>query len=52
MVDTEKEDMNAHQPPETDINGHYYTSLGITLFQMVDQNVCRERSIIAGYGAR
>jgi len=27
------------QPPEEDVKGDYYTTLGITLFQMVEQNV-------------
>ena len=26
-------------PPEADVKGAYYTTIGITLFQMVDQNV-------------
>lgn len=39
MVDTEREEMSALQPPEVDINDQYYTTVGITLFQMVDQNV-------------
>lgn len=39
MVETEREEMIAMQPPELDIDDQYYTSVGITLFQMVDQNV-------------
>ena len=39
MVETEREEMLAMQPPEVDINDQYYTTVGITLFQMVDQNV-------------
>ena len=39
MVETEVEDMKAFQPPEVDMDNHYYTTVGITLFQMVEQNV-------------
>ncbi len=39
MVETEREEMLGMQPPEMDINDQYYTTVGITLFQMVDQNV-------------
>lgn len=42
MVETEQEDMCAVQPPEVDINDQYYTTVGITLFQMVDQNVSHQ----------
>ena len=38
MVETEKEEMSATHPPEVDINDHFYTTVGITLFQMIDQN--------------
>ena len=41
MVETEKEEMVSMQPPEVDINDQFYTTVGITLFQMVDQNVRR-----------
>ena len=34
------QDWDSTQPPEADVNGAYYTTLGITLFQMVEQNVC------------
>ena len=39
MLETEKEDWYEQQPPEEDINGAYYSTIGITLFQMIDQNV-------------
>ncbi len=39
MVEAEQEEMHIPHPPETDIDAHYYTTVGITLFQMVDQNV-------------
>ena len=34
------QDWDSTQPPEADVKGAYYTTLGITLFQMVEQNVC------------
>ena len=39
MVEAEREEMSDMNPPEVDIDDHYYTTVGITLFQMVDQNV-------------
>ena len=39
MVEAEREEMSEMNPPEVDIEDHYYTTVGITLFQMVDQNV-------------
>ena len=39
MVEAEREDWDSTSPPETDMDGAYFTSVGITLFQMVDQNV-------------
>lgn len=39
MVEQEKIDMFGFQSPETDMDDHYYTTVGITLFQMMDQNV-------------
>ena len=40
MLDAEKEEWDGMQPPEQDVGGAYYTTLGITLFQMIEQNVC------------
>ena len=40
MLDAEKDEWNEMQPPEQDVEGAYYTTVGITLFQMIDQNVC------------
>jgi len=39
ILETEKEDWDSMQPPEEDVKGAYYTTLGITLFQMVEQNI-------------
>ena len=40
MLEAEKDEWNEMQPPEQDVDGAYYTTVGITLFQMIDQNVC------------
>lgn len=39
MLDAEKEEWSDMQPPEQDVDGAYYTTIGITLFQMIEQNV-------------
>ena len=39
MSDTEKTDIFGFSAPDMDIDDHYYTTIGITLFQMVDENV-------------
>ena len=39
MLDAEKDEWNEMNPPEQDVDGAYYTTIGITLFQMIDQNV-------------
>ncbi len=39
MVETEREDWDSTTPPDADVDGAYYTTVGITLFQMIDQNV-------------
>ena len=41
MLDAEKDEWNEMQPPEQDVDGAYYTTIGITLFQMIEQNVSR-----------
>ena len=41
MLEAEKDEWNEMQPPEQDVEGAYYTTIGITLFRMIDQNVCR-----------
>ena len=40
MLEAEKDEWNEMQPPEQEVEGAYYTTIGITLFQMIDQNVC------------
>ena len=42
MLEAEKDEWDGVQPPEQDANGAYYTTVGITLFQMVEQNVSNE----------
>ena len=39
MVETEREDWDSMVPPEADVDGKYYTTIGITLYQMIEQNV-------------
>ncbi|XP_064405775.1 exocyst complex component 3-like isoform X2 [Halichondria panicea] len=39
MVETEREDWDSTTPPDADVDGAYYTTVGITLFQMIDQNI-------------
>ncbi len=39
MAESEKADIFGPHDPETDMDDHFYTSIGITLFQMVDENV-------------
>ena len=39
MLETEREDWDSTTPPDADVDGAFYTTLGITLFQMIDQNV-------------
>lgn len=41
MLEVEKDIWNEVQPPEQDSNGAYYTTVGIALFQMIEQNVSR-----------
>ena len=41
MLEAEKDVWNEMQPPEQDADGAYYTTVGITLFQMIEQNVSR-----------
>ena len=48
MVETEGVEICGFQGPETDMDNHYYTMVGITLFQMVDQNVCKRRVEVGG----
>lgn len=48
MLETEVEDWISMVPPEADVKGAYYTTIGITLFQMVDQNI----SALAPLGLR
>ena len=45
MLEAEKDEWNEMQPPEQDVDGAYYTTIGITLFQMIDQNVCNLHNI-------
>ena len=40
MIETEREDWDSMNPPDADVDGGYYTTVGITLFQMIQQNVC------------
>ena len=46
MLEAEKDEMDGMQSPEQDADGAYYTTVGITLFQMIDQNVCTYMYII------
>ena len=46
MLEAEKDEWNEMQPPEQDVDGAYYTTVGITLFQMIDQNVCNDIHIL------
>ena len=39
MADLERTDIFGFNNPEVDMDDHYYTTVGITLFQMVDENV-------------
>ncbi len=50
MLETEREDWDSTTPPEADVNGAFYTTLGITLFQMIDQNVCSVWCVRGGGG--
>ena len=46
MLEAEKDEWSEMQPPEQDVDGVYYTTVGITLFQMIDQNVCNDIHIL------
>ena len=39
MLEAEKDEWDGMQAPEQDVDGAYYTTVGITLFQMIEQNV-------------
>ena len=45
MLEAEKDEWSEMQPPEQDVDGAYYTTVGITLFQMIDQNVCNLHNV-------
>ena len=44
MLEAEKDEWSEMHPPEQDVDGAYYTTVGITLFQMIDQNVCNQHN--------
>jgi hypothetical protein len=46
MLEAEKDEWGEMHPPEQDVDGAYYTTVGITLFEMINQNVCNQDYMI------
>jgi hypothetical protein len=44
MLEAEKDEWGEMHPPEQDVDGAYYTTVGIDLFKMINENVCNQDS--------